>query len=274
MSVGFDKEPPTFDNKWDKQLFTRNNIHTFASRELAGFETNPKNKEKPPINLVIVAIDGDNPSSTLGREVEWTVFNDYFKNDLETLRREYEVYDSHSIFFVALDAVTKTPAGVLRLITPSKAGLKSLHDIADTRYPWKITTDDLAARMDVQEFDISRTVDIATLAIKKEYRTGDTSHLDKLSALLYYAMYQWSLKNDIKMWVGILDTRPLGAIQNLGSPLDFFKDVQAAPYIGSGSSIPFYADLNKINAMLEKEDWLANFFLKGEGIDPGVIIKF
>lgn len=270
MAGGSETLPGT-KNKWDVKLFAASHIRELASRELTCAHAE-RESDAPALTLAVTAIRGANPTSALGREVEKEVFGKYFGNGLDVLSREYEAYDNHSLFLVAIDANTFIPAGVLRLIEPSNQGLKTLHDIENPLLPWHIKENELAQRMLPPMFDLSKTLDIATLAVKPEYRVVSDGHLDRISALLYYAMYQWSRLHGYEQWVGILDTRPLEAIQQLGAPLDLFDGLLPARYIDSESSIPFYAHLDRVDARLEKAG-LADFFIRGKGIDPSVTFK-
>lgn len=257
-------------DRWSREQFAPENICRLAAAELVRLD-DEHGESIHPMSLGIVTLDGREPASTLGREVEKAVFEECFGNDLAILRREYEAYDDRSVFIVAIDAAAQIPAGVLRLIKPSPRGLKSLNDIADPRHSWQLFAADLEARMPSPALDPAKTLDIATLAVKPEYRQDSAGQLDRISALLYYAMYQWSRQHGYDNWVGIIDTAPLKAIQGLGSPLDFFDGVEAAPYLDSPASIPFYARLDEIDRRLA-EHGLDGFFLRGEGIDPSIAI--
>ncbi len=269
--TGSSEALPSAKNNWDVKLFAAQHIRRLANQELARVNAK-RESDAPSLTLAVTAIRGTDPASALGREVEKEVFGSCFGNGLDVLSREYEIYDDHSLFLVAIDANTSTPAGVLRLIEPSSQGLKTLHDIENPLLPWHVSEKELAERMLPPAFDLSKTLDIATLAVKPEYRTVNGDRLDKISTLLYYALCQWSRQQGYEQWVGILDTRPLKTIQQLGAPLDLFDGLLPARYIDSKSSIPFYAHLDRVGARLKKAG-LADFFMNGRGIDPSVAFE-
>src|SRR6266516_4584263 len=72
----------------------------------------------------------DEPSAELARSVERAVFLETFGDTAELLDAEYQPYESASIFFIVLDHRRRVPAGMMRVIVPSRAGFKSLDDIA------------------------------------------------------------------------------------------------------------------------------------------------
>lgn len=256
-------------NCWQEGLFEQQNVHQLVDQQLARVDVHGE-FDGIPKQFGIVIIDGKNPASTLGREVEKVVFWEHFKNDLDCLREEYEPYDTDSVFIVAIDVAKRQPAGVIRMIPPQEgARNKSVDDIANPKYPWGIPYEQLQARSLDGEIDLSKTIDVATLALKKEYRQKDAKSLDKLSSYMYYAMYQWSRAHDLPNWIGIIDTRALPGIQQLGKPLDLFYGVEPKPYIDSPSSIPFYANLDRIDSRIEPIG-IGGFFIRGEGHDKDI----
>lgn len=254
---------------WTETTFSPQNIERVseAAYEQALIRLNIGRQEEAP-ELVIVDVDGQDEASVLGREVERVVFDEFFKNDISLLREEYAPYEARSKFLIAIDGVKKRPAGVIRLIAGGQPNdLKSVVDIAASDGPWSTDYEELSKGMLEPKFEWSRTLDVATLAIMPDYRSGND--LDGLSTHLYRSMYQFSRENDCDFWVGILDTKPLEKIQQLGSPLDFFNGIEAAPYIDSPLSIPFYAYLDRIDERI-KPVGLYPFFALGEGLDKNI----
>ena len=80
-----------------------------------------------PFGLHVVA--STDPAAELGRVVERVVFEEFFDNSPELLDEEYEPYEPASMFLCVIDQRRLVPAGVMRLIVPSPAGLKTLDDI-------------------------------------------------------------------------------------------------------------------------------------------------
>lgn len=257
------------DDRWSEAAFSRDNIHMHAAAEMMR-AVDVGEDGHPLQDFAIVTIDGRSAASVLGREVEKDVFWTYFKNDLSRLRDEYEAYDDDSVFIVAIDTREGVPAGAIRMVLPNGTDpVKSVVDIANPTLPWGVPVDQIADRAIDGKLDLSKTIDVATLAIKKEYRPKGQSDLDKLSAHLYYAMYQWSRKHGYDNWIGIIDTRPVDQIQNLGNPLDFFEGVGVGAYIDSASSIPFYANLDRIDERITPIG-LDAFFKYGQGLDDRI----
>ena len=255
-------------NRWQVGLFEPKEITKHAKIEIERLNDTSPNDESKDWKIGIVVIDGEDPSSVLGREVERVVFGEFFSNDIERLKMEYEEYDARSTFIVAIDRENLRPVGAMRLLGSSSGeGLKSLDDIASPEYGWHIEKGELAKRMEQPTFMEVPSVDLVTLAIAPDYRSGEV--LDALSAHLYYGLYQWSRKHGYEDWVGILDTGPLNKIQLLGKPLDFFKGVEPREYIDSPSSIPFYANLDRIDQKT-KEVGIYDFFIMGQGLNPSI----
>ena len=71
----------------------------------------------------------DEPGAALARAVEREVFLETFGDTPEVLDAEYAQYDDASVFFVVVDHRRRVPAGMMRVITPSPAGFKSLDDL-------------------------------------------------------------------------------------------------------------------------------------------------
>src|SRR5207253_1941488 len=97
------------------------------------------------------------------------------------------------------------PVGVIRLVRNSEAGFKSLNDLG--RDPWNIDPQEAAAQ-NIPNYDPEKTLDIATLGVSEEYRTGG-----KVGYALYHALVKYSMEHDIETWVAILDDPVLQRLQ-------------------------------------------------------------
>lgn len=258
---------------WHESLFEPGYIQELTDQQLLRVDAAGE-YDGAPKEFAVVIIDGNNPASALGREVEKTVFWEFFKNDLQRLKEEYAGYDRNSVFIVALDVANRQPAGVIRMIPPSEGGSnKTVDDIANPRYPWAMPYNELSARAVGGSLDLSKTIDVATLALKPEYRQKNADNLDKLSSYMYYAMYQYTCaQGEDWNWIGIIDTKALPGINALGRPLDFFREVPAMPYIDSPSSIPFHASTRRIAERIEPIG-LGGFFIRGEGHEPEIAVN-
>ncbi len=266
-------------DKWSESLFEDDNLARLTEAEI---ERVFDGKEAPEgVKAVIIEASGDNKASTLGRAVEKSVFFEFFGNDLDLMRDEYTQYDSSSTFLIALDVAQKRPVGVVRFIKDSPVGQKSLVDVASPEHPWKIGLGDLMSRTGGVDLDPATSLDVATLAIAKDYRAEHAADTDfqkespdteNLSAHLYYAMYQWTRNNGYENWFGILDTTPLQKIQHLNNPLNTFEGVEPGPYLDSESSVPFFANMDQIDERTAAAG-IDGFFLRGEGLDPAIKVE-
>ncbi|HVN50080.1 MAG TPA: hypothetical protein VMT43_01540, partial [Acidimicrobiales bacterium] len=77
----------------------------------------------------VYVLDADQPEAELARAVEREVLDEFFTNSPELLEREYGPYESASTFLCVVDHEQRAPAGMIRIIRPGDAGLKSVHDI-------------------------------------------------------------------------------------------------------------------------------------------------
>ncbi len=82
--------------------------------------------------FVCFEIDGADPYANIARQIEREVFFASWGNDAATMQREYGPYEESSVFFLAIDTDAAAPAGVLRMIRNSPAGLKTIVDLDDS----------------------------------------------------------------------------------------------------------------------------------------------
>jgi hypothetical protein len=91
-------------------------------------------------------------AADVARAVELEVFNTCYGDTPELLAESYGPYEASSTFLLAV--VGEQPAGVLRYILPSVAGNKTKNDTGHG------------------DFDVSKSCDIGTLALRPEFRGG------------------------------------------------------------------------------------------------------
>ena len=60
---------------------------------------------------------GSDPAAELARYIERTVFLDVFGNSEELLAKEYELYESSSLFLCVMDHLRRKPAGMVRILS-------------------------------------------------------------------------------------------------------------------------------------------------------------
>jgi hypothetical protein len=191
----------------------------------------------------------DDPASELGRAVEREVFFEFFGNTPELMHAEYEPYEHASLFLVVVDHLRRKPAGVIRMLLPSAAGFKTLHDIEKH---WGQPVDEVLARTGV-EFDLESLWDVGTLAVSREYRGEATQGLVTLG--LYQGMDMLTAAVDVKFGIAILD---LGVFDNVQKsfhrPFSPFPGLEPMRYLDSPSSLPIWIDVREYRARLAMID--------------------
>lgn len=208
----------------------------------------------------VYVVEHDDPAANLGRSVELEIFGEFFQNDEQLMKREYGPYEQNSTFIIVLDEQKGEPAGVMRLISNGQNGLKSLNDIGQP--PWEKELDIIFQENDLNPEDLDHIWDIATLAVRKEYR-GKTA----VSAALYRALYLASEKRKIEYWVAILDNNVLELLAVLGIHFKRYEGVGPASYLGSPESTPVYGNKNEIADRLREDLPDAYAYLAlGEGL--------
>ena len=94
------------------------------------------------------------------------MFYEFFGNTPDLLHAEYDPYENASLFLMVVDHLRRKPAAVIRMLLPSPAGFKSLHDIEDH---WGQPIDEVLARTEL-ELDYDSLWDVATLAVGRDSR--------------------------------------------------------------------------------------------------------
>lgn len=191
----------------------------------------------------------DDPASELGRAVEREVFFEFFGNTPELMDAEYDPYESASLFLVVVDHLRRKPAGVIRMLLPSPAGFKTLHDIEKH---WGQPLDEVLARTGV-DFDLESLWDVGTLAVGREYRGEATQGLVTLG--LYQGMDMLTTVVDVKFGVAILDLVVFDNVQkSFHRPFSPFPGLEPMRYLDSPSSLPIWIDIREYRARLAMID--------------------
>lgn len=189
----------------------------------------------------------DEPGADLARHIEQTVFLEAFGNTPELLDREYERYESASFYICVLDHLRHTPAGMLRVVTPSPAGLKSLNDIEPV---WDCPAATLIERTGLS-LDPSRTWDIATLAVADGYRRG----AGLVTMGLYQTLTLAAFHCGVDWFVAILDMPVFRIIRwRLRMIFAGYEGIGPLPYLGSAASLPAWCDVAAAERKLAQED--------------------
>jgi ribosomal protein S18 acetylase RimI-like enzyme len=216
--------------------------------------------------LGVYLMRANDPASELARHVERVVFMETFGNTPELLDKEYAPYDEASIFICVVDHLRAVPAGTMRILLPSPAGFKTLDDAAPV---WGESIGAMAARTGI-DIDLTRTWDIATLAVAPEYRGKATMGL--VSMGLYQALALATPRCGIEWLLAILDVPVFRMIRwKLRMPMAGFTGVRAEPYLGSPASMPVWCNVGDTERRLAVSDPdLHALYFEGVGMEPAV----
>jgi hypothetical protein len=233
-------------------------------RELGGRIVAAAGRPSEPFGVYAFAADA--PESELARHVEREVFYEFFNNTPELLDAEYGPYEASTLFVCALDHRRRLPAGAIRLVLPSPAGLKSLGDVEPV---WGQRIDDVLVRTSLP-LEADRAWDVATLAVDSEYRGRATDGLVSLG--LYQGVAQLALRSHVSWVVTILDLVVLDLLQRaMADPFQRFAGLEPMPYLDSPASLPVYCDLDAYFARLETADpSMYEILFEGRGLEAAV----
>jgi hypothetical protein len=221
-------------------------------------------RRQPTQPFGVYVLGPECPGAELGRYVERLVFLEAFGNTRELLSAEYGTYEPASVFFVVLDHRRRVPAGMMRVIVPSRAGFKSLDDVARL---WSEPFERVLARVD-SSWDLTRLWDLSTLAVAPEYR-GEAA-LGLVTQALVQALTMAGQRAGVRRWVGILDLPVLRMLQwRMGQPFQVFPGLDHRPYLGSSASAAVWGDDGLWDAQLLTVDpVLHDVLFAGRGLEP------
>jgi hypothetical protein len=164
------------------------------------------------------------------RECEAAVFLRAYGNTREQLTEEYGPYE-HATVYLALHDDSGEVVGSCRMIRPSSAGLKTLHDVAAP--PWSLDVD-RAVR--VARIDLDNTWDVATLGCRRGLKGPGRM----ASAALFHGLVQVVRANHVRTAVMIIDERVRSLLAAAGMTGDTLPGTAPARYFGSAASTPVY----------------------------------
>jgi len=231
-------------------------------RRLARRATDPRSTAP----LGVYLFRSSDPASELARHVERVVFLETFGNTPELLIKEYAPYEEVSIFLCVVDHRRHLPAGTMRVLLPSGLGFKTLDDTVPV---WGEDIPTMAARTGI-DIDLTRTWDIATLAVAPEYRGKATMGL--VSMGLYQALALATPRCGIEWLLAILDLPVFRMIRwKLRMPMAGFKGVTAQPYLGSPASMPVWCNVSDTERRIAASDpAIHDLYFKGVGMEPAM----
>jgi hypothetical protein len=194
------------------------------------------------------------------------VFGDVFGNSEELLAAEYDPYEAASVFVLVIDHRRRRPAGVMRIVIPSPAGLKSIDDIHRI---WGREHDDLVRSTGLVP-GACVTWDLATLAVASDYRGATTRGL--VSLALWQAIGVLAYRGRADLLVAIIDVPVFRLLQfKLQGSFDTFDGVDARPYLDSAASLPAWCRPDHWMARFAEADpTLYRLIIEGRGLEAAV----
>ena len=215
--------------------------------ELSTAVTESGRRDTTPFGLYV--LPSSDPAAELGRHVERVVFGEFYDETEEFLSEEYDRYEAGSVFLTVIDHLRGVPAGVLRVILPSPAGFKSLHDLDRV---WGQDPDEVLERSGIA-YDPSTYWDIATIAVMPEYRSSSTNGL--ISLALTQGVITLGATNGVNLGIAVFDLVALDIIQTVcGRAWQPFATLEPKRYLGSPSSIACYCDMPEFSERLAFTD--------------------
>lgn len=185
--------------------------------------------------FVTIEVNGGSKYSNVGRYIEIAAFEDDLAADTELCAKEYDSYEETSSFFLSIDRIAKQPVGVLRVISNSSQGLKTLNDAQ--KEPFNIDINDIKRQHGITDFN--KVWDIGTVAVLPKYR-GIEAGLASVN--LYRALYLSSIEHGIDHWVSIIDNKLLKTLKGyFAMPFVPLANSEPGSYLGSKKSYAVYA---------------------------------
>ena len=226
--------------------------------EVAGDATEP---------MGVYAFRPEEPGALLALNVEERVFEEGIGDTAAAvLADQFSPYEHATLLFCVLDHHRKVPAAMLRLILPSRTGLKSLNDIEPT---WGIRPQELFAASGF-DYDPNHTWDVATLAIGPEYRAAALQGM--VTMALCQSVSMLGLRLGFPYSVALLHVPVLRMLQwKLHRPFNEFVDVEPHPYLDSPASLPAWMHLPEWHRRLaERDPSVLAMMTEGTGLEPAM----
>jgi hypothetical protein len=205
------------------------------------------------------------PAAELARAVESAVLLQSYGITPETIRAEYGEYESSSLFFCILDHRREVPAGAVRIILPTAdgPGMKTVNDLP---HIWDETAEQCVIRHTLP-CDLSRTWDIATLAVAPEYRSP------LATGLVAMGLYQSGLRTAVELgfeWmIAIIDEAVL-RMSRTRFHQPFIAFSEGRPYLGS-DCLPVYLSVPDYrNRLAVIDPPMHGIMFEGVGIEPAL----
>jgi len=111
-------------------------------------------------------------------------------------------------------------------------------------------------------------VEISRLVIKKTFRLNQGF---QIRMLLYKSMYQWSIKNDVRYWYMVVDTRYLRSLQKLFPCRQIGKIKFYQPNLPTVAAL---LDLREAEQFVSRKNWeLYKWFTSEESKEKRILVS-
>jgi hypothetical protein len=219
---------------------------------------------RPEQAFGLYIFDGLDERAELARSLEREVFLETFGNTPELMAEEYEAYEPSSVLVCVLDHARRVPAGMVRVVFDSSAGLKT---IADLDRVWQRPAETLLDKAGIDR-ERQTVIDIATMAIGAEYRGAKANGL--ISLALYRGQMLAMLESRTDVFIATLDLIVLDLLQQrCADPFTRFDGCEPLRYLDSPSSLPVYCHMEPWGRRLaEREPEMHGILWDGAGIEP------
>lgn len=195
------------------------------------------------------------------KKCEAQVFLETYGNTTEEFDLEYGPYEE-STGFMAVMEDNGEAVGVVRFIAAGPAGLKTLNDVS--RRPWQVDGLRSARAAGV---DTSRTWDIATIAVRPGSGRGGLC-----ASALYHGIIAAAYANGIEFVVMIMDSHARHLLTSLGMRTQALPGTKTGEYLGSASSTPLWANINRALEQQRQDSPDAyRLIFQGVGLD-GIVL--
>jgi hypothetical protein len=216
--------------------------------------------------LGVYAGRANDPAAGLALYLERTVLSEAVGDRASQLIAGYAPYQPASLLVCVVDQRRRLPAAMMRIVFPSKAGLKSLNDIETvwgTRHDRMFTSAGL-------DYDPNHTWDIATMAIAADYRT--TAFQGAITMALCQTISVLGARLGFHTSVAILHVPVLRMLQwKLYRPFTEIDGFDPRPYLDSTASLPARLVLSEWHRRLAQRDQVLHTMMtEGSGLEPAL----